>query len=762
MPLISQTYDKFSAFVKHWPRFSLFLGAALFVYSIVIIGINAIDWGLFGELPTEDQLKAVSVPVASKIYSIDGELIGQYFLEERNPVGYDVLPQHLIDALIATEDARFYEHDGMDGQSLMRVLFKTILLQDERAGGGSTITQQLAKNLYPREDFGLLSLPINKIKETLTAQRMEEVFTKDQIITQYLNTVSFGENAFGISVASKRFFGVVPADLKAEESAVLVGMLKAPTSYNPRRNKDRSLQRRNLVLAQMEKYGFLNASKKDSLASVPLTINYSRKTHHDGIAPYFREYLRQYMMQWCKTHPKKDGSYWNLYTDGLKIYTPLHAGLQRHAEAAMTHTMQRIQRNFDIDWRWHPKEKISDDLITQLIQRSHRYKSLRTQEKSEAEIDSIFHAPIPTLAFDWQGDTILNISPLDSILRKAYQLQTGLLVMDPNSGSIRAWVGGINHHHFQYDHVLARRQSGSAFKPIVFASALESGIAPCEYIPNEKVVFERYDNWTPQNADQQFGGEYSMTGALTYSVNVAAVNLLMKVGMNRVVSMGKKLGIHSPMPAVPSLALGTAEVSLLDMLSVYNTFVNGGLSSQPVSVLRIEDAHGNLLDESSQTFIPDTVLSPNTAITMSHMLQNVVNQGTGRSLRTRYRFKQDIAGKTGTTQSQTDGWFIGAMPGLSAGVWVGADDQRVHFRSMRMGQGASTALPLWANFVQRVMDDSEFEYLKDMRFPSPSPTIKESLNCEHLWFPLAMSEFKAWWEANHPEDSTAFQVGNGQ
>lgn len=757
MATLTLAYQRFHSIVQQWPRLSMFIGSILFLYSIAFIGVKAISWGMFGELPSQEQLKAISVPVASKIYSVDGELIGQYFLEERNPIGYEALPQHLIDALIATEDARFYEHDGMDGQSLLRVLFKSILLQDERSGGGSTITQQLAKNLFPRQNFGIFSLPINKIKETLIAQRMEEVFTKDQIITQYLNTVSFGENAFGISVASERFFGVPPAELKAEESAVLVGMLKAPTSYNPRRNKDRSLQRRNVVLAQMEKYGFLNQAKKDSLSSVPLTINYSRKTHHDGLAPYFREYLRQYMSQWCKSHPKKDGTYWNLYTDGLKIYTPLHAGLQRHAEAAVHHTMQRIQRNFNADWRWFPKEKVSNDLVQQLITRSNRYQSLKKQSFEETEIDSIFRQPIPTLSFDWEGDTVLEMSPMDSLLRKAYQLQTGLLVMDPNNGSIRAWVGGINHHHFQYDHILARRQSGSAFKPIVFATALESGIAPCEYIPNEKVVFEKYDNWTPQNADQQFGGEYSMMGALTYSVNVAAVNLLMKVGMTRVVTMGKQLGIQSPMPVVPSLALGTAEVSLLDMLSVYNTFVNGGLSSQPVSVLRIEDAHGNLLDESSQSFIPDTILSPRTAITMSHMLQNVVKQGTGRSLRTRYKLTNDIAGKTGTTQSQTDGWFIGATPGLSAGVWVGADDQRVHFRTMRMGQGASTALPLWANFMQRVMADPEFDYLKDMTFPRPSADILESLNCEHLWFPLAMSQFKAWWEANNAVDSTELQ-----
>ena len=607
--------------------------------------------------------------------------------------------------------------------------------------------------MYPRQDYGIFSLPINKVKETLIAKRIEEVYTKDQILTHYLNTVSFGENAFGIAVASDRFFGVAPQDLKPEESAVLVGMLKAPTSYNPRRNKPRSKQRRNVVLAQMEKYGYLRTAQKDSITTLPLELRYSRKTHHDGIAPYFREYLRQYLTQWCKTHPKGDGTYWNLYTDGLKIYTPLHAGLQRHAEAAVDSIMQRIQRNFERDWRWFPKQKLSPQLIEQLVRQSHRYQSLVNSGYTEQEIDSIFRTPIPTLCFDWERDTLLEISPLDSIIRTATQIQTGLLAMDPGSGAIRAWVGGIDHSYFQYDHVLARRQSGSAFKPIVFATALESGISPCEYIPNDKVVFERWDNWTPQNADFQYGGEYSMQGALTYSVNVASVNLHMKVGMNKVVQMGKELGIQSELPVVPSLALGTAEVSLLDMLSVYNTFVNGGFRSNPIPFLRIEDAHGNILDENSEQFIQDPILSPSTAMTMNQMLQNVVNQGTGRSLRRRYKFRNDIAGKTGTTQSQTDGWFIGATPGLSAGVWVGADDQRVHFRTMAMGQGASTALPLWAEFMRRVLKDPDFTYLKDMEFPLPSHQVTTALDCEHLWFPLAMSEFKAWWEANNPQDS---------
>jgi penicillin-binding protein 1A len=666
---ISQWLSRFWQGLASWgnrhPWWTGLIAGGLFLLTLGLTFQQSVLWGAFGPLPSEEDLRHLKLPIASQVYSIDGKLLGRYFLEERDPLGPGELPQTFVETLIATEDVRFFSHQGSDWQSMLRVLFKTILLGDESAGGGSTLTQQLAKNLYPRQGHGLFPLLVHKIREIEIADRLEDLYSKDELLLWYLNTVSFGENAFGLKVASQRFFGKLPSDLKREEMAVLVGMLKAPTSYNPRLHPLASRQRRNVVLQQMVRYDYLWPQVADSLMALPLEIDYRRNTHHEGPAAYFREMLRQEMLLWCKQHPKWDGGHYNLYTDGLIIHTTLHSDLQQMAEEAVAEQMKRIQRNFSQDWRYARQGPVPESLVQQAKRQSPRYRSWQRQGYSEAEIDSLFSLPVPMRLFSWQEDSLRGISPIDSIRQLAEMLHCGLLALDPQSGHIRAWVGGINHGQFQFDHVSAARQSGSAFKPIVFATALEAGYSPCQYIANDKVSFARYGNWAPQNSDRSYGGEYSLQGALTHSVNIATVNLMMELQPAKVVEMSQRLGIERELPAVPSLALGTAEVSLLDLVPVYGTFVNGGKQIRPQFLLRVEDREGHLLYETSQQAAPQQVLSYETSAMMTHMLKNVVDQGTARGLRSRYGLKLDMAGKTGTTQAQADGWFVGATPGIA-------------------------------------------------------------------------------------------------
>jgi len=714
---------------------------------------SLVAWGWFGPLPARKDLRPLPIPAASAVYTIDGQLLGKFFLEERSPVPYEALPDHLIAALIATEDVRFFKHTGVDYQSLLRVLVKTILLDDERSGGGSTLTMQLAKNLFPREPYPALSLLINKFREMIIAERLEETFSKSEILTHYLNTVSFGENAFGIETAAQRFFHRPCSELTQTQSALLVGMLKAPTTYNPRLHPEDARLRRNVVLGQMHRYGYLSSLARDTLGQQPLALDYFHADHHNGPAPYFLAHIRQEVMRWVKTHPKPDGSYWNPYRDGLKIITPLHSKLQAHARAAVAEQMQRIQRNFERDWRGVNLPRQFGQLVDRELKRSSHYQQLEAQGHDAATIDSLLRIPKTMTVFSWDGPQVKELSPRDSVLYHELMMQAGFMAMDPNSGQVRAWVGGIGHRWFQYDHVTARRQTGSVFKPLVYAAALAGGMTPCAYVPNERVVFQEYGDWAPKNADNTYGGEYSLQGGLTQSVNVVAVNLLMEVGAERVVALARRLGVNEDVPAVPSIALGTAEASLAEMLRVYAAFVNGGTSVKPISILRIEDAQGRQLHHGMTDATFEAVLKPETAALITFMLRNVVNQGTARGLRTRFGLRNDIAGKTGTTQAQTDGWFVGATPDLLAGAWVGANHPQVHFRSMLRGQGAATALPIWGSFFKRVMADPEFETWQKASFTLPSDSLNQQLDCADLWFPLAMSEFRSWWLEQKRKDS---------
>lgn len=696
-------------------------------------------------MPTKAELKAIQNPTASEVYTVDGKLLGKYFLENRTNVSINEISPHIINALIATEDERFYDHNGVDLISLFRVFFKNILLGEESAGGGSTISQQLAKNLYPRQTFSFASLFINKIREIAIAQQLERIYDKESILALYLNTVPFTDNAFGIEVACHRFFSVSATDVRQEEAAVLVGMLKAPTVHNPRLYPERALARRNVVLQRMDKNGYLKPGEMDSLMAIPLDLDYSYLSHNQGLAPYFREHLRLELVQWCKTHFKPDGSPYNLYTDGLRITTTLHSEVQKIAEKAVYDQMQKTQRSFDRHTQWSKKNKNSTAILKDGQRKSPRYYQLKKAGKSEAEIDSIFQIPIPMSVFDWEGEQSVTMSPWDSIRYNKFLLHAGFIAMEPLSGHIRAWVGGINHAYFQYDHVTANRQTGSIFKPLVYAAALETGVSPCEYITNEQTVYTNYDNWSPRNSDDQYGGEYSMQGALTHSVNVAAVNMIMKIKPRKVVDLANTMGITKELPAVPSLALGTAELSLMDMARAYGCMVNGGYFVEPTYVLRIEDARGEMIRNGIAQKEPKQILSEGTSAMLIKMLQNVVDQGTGRGLRTRFGLQNDLAGKTGTTQSQADGWFVGVSPDLVAGAWVGADDRRIHFRSLSMGQGARTALPIVGQFLKDLYKAPDFAYMKEGRFPTPSRKIMEAMDCDEFWFPMSMSVFKEWW-----------------
>lgn len=747
-----KVYARLKSLVKTYPRLSVFVSLFFCLGLIFLFFIQSVAWGLWGYMPTKEELANYPVPQASEVYTVDGVLIGRYFLEDRINASYDSLPQHLVDALIATEDVRFYQHSGVDIKSLFRVFFKTILFQNASSGGGSTLSQQVAKNFYPRKDHSFFSLLLDKVKESIIAQDLEEIYSKKEIIGLYLNTVSFGGNAFGIEIAARNYFNKTCSELSIEESSLLIGILKAPTYYNPINHSKRALGRRNVVLSQMTKYGLLDSLKKDSIGEIPISLKQRKYTHHAGAAPYLREKLRLELAQWCKENPSKEGKYYNLYKDGLKIYTSIHSRLQGYAEESMQSHMKKLQGKFDRHWRGYNKDKASKGLYREQKKRSHRFKSLKRQEFSDKEIDSVFRVKVPMQIFTHAGIEDTVISPRDSILHNIFMLHAGFMAMEPQNGFIRAWVGGINHEYYQFDHVKSRRQTGSAFKPLVYATAIEEGISPCEYISNDKVEHARYDNWSPRNSDNIYGGEYSMQGALTHSVNIAAVNLIMKIGPAKVVELAQKMGLSYDLPKVPALALGSADISLRDMLLMYSVIFNKGKEVRPRYLLRMEDRKGEIIYQDPGHVGGKQIIQEETSTLVSHMLKDVVNRGTARSLRSRYKLPYDLAGKTGTTQEQSDGWFIGSAPGLLAGAWVGADDPRIHFRSLAAGQGAATALPIWASFMKQAYEDQDYTYLKKEKFPTPSQALLKKMDCDAYWFPLNMTEFKAWYAEEFGEE----------
>jgi penicillin-binding protein 1A len=688
-------------------------------FLFFVVGCTSL--GLFGKLPTFEELENPKSNLASEIIAADQKVIGKFYVQNRSNVHYEEISPTVINALVATEDARFTSHSGVDLRALFRVIFKTLLGLDSDAGGGSTLTQQLAKNLFPREKQNKLQIIVRKIKEWVIAVKLERNYTKNEILAMYLNTVEYGNQAFGIKSASKIFFNTTPDALKQEEAAVLVGVLKGPTLYNPFRNYENSINRRNTVLGQMLKYKYLSKEQFDSLKVIPIDLTrFQPEDHNSGLATYFREFLRDELTEWCRNHEKPDGTKYNLYKDGLKIYTTINSKMQEYAEQAVKEHLTDLQKQFFTHWKGYKnapfayiqKDKI-DQIMMQSIKRSDRYRVMKKEGIGEKEIMEELKKPVKMKIFTWRGDSTVTMSPIDSIRYHKYFLQTGMMAMEPQTGYIRAWVGGINHQYFKYDHVYAsKRQVGSTFKPIVYAVAMQNGMSPCTQVPNVPICIETPSGpWCPDNSSKDYEGSMvSLKAALASSINRVSAYLINKYGVESVVSLAKKLGITEKIPAVPSISLGTTDLSVYEMVGAMAAFVNEGVHITPQWITRIEDKNGNVIEE----FLPkmEEALDEQTAFLVVELMKGVVEGGTATRLRGRYGLTNPIAGKTGTTQNNSDGWFMGLTPELVAGVWVGCEDRAAHFRSTALGQGANMALPIWGLFMKKVYDDKTLKVSK--------------------------------------------------
>lgn len=695
-----------------------------FLFAFVL----AISNNMFGDLPTFEELENPKSSLASEVISADGAVIGKYFIQNRSNVHFDELSPNLVKALLATEDIRFEKHSGIDLKGLFRVLFKTVLTRQD-AGGGSTLTQQLAKNLFPREKMNKFQLVIRKIKEWIIAVRLERGYTKEEIMTMYLNTVEFGHNTYGIKSAARTFFQKTPDQLNVEESAVLVGLLKGPTLFSPVRNPGNSTARRNTVMAQMNKYGFLTDAEFDSLKLLPIRLNYKPDDHNAGIATYFREVLRLELNKWCREHKKVDGSAYNIYRDGLRIYTTIDSRMQRYAEEAVKEHLTDLQKTFFEHWKNRNPFSEVPEVVDQGMKRSARYAELKEEGVSEDSIRKVFNTKIRMSIFTWNGDKDTLMSPLDSVKYYKMILQTGMMSMEPQTGFVRAWVGGNNYEHFKYDHVKdGKRQVGSAFKPVVYTLAVQEGYSPCFKVPNSPVtiITEAGQSWTPKNSDNKYGGMLMLKEALAESVNTVSAYLMKQFGPYATVEMAHKLGIQSEIEKVPSICLGTVDLSVFELTGAYSTFPNKGVWTQPLYITRIEDKNGVVLQE----FVPKKVeaISEETAYVMINMMQGAVQFGTSVRLRYKYGLTQPMAGKTGTTQNQSDGWYMGITPELVSGVWVGCEDRSVHFRTTQLGQGANMALPIWALYMKKLYADKDLNiYQGD--FEKPTGKISIELDC---------------------------------
>lgn len=714
-------------------RFGLIFGGSIMAINLFLF--LAVYFGAFGRLPNRAELLNINNANASEIYAIDGIELGKYYNENRTNASLAEIPYYLINGLVATEDARFYRHSGVDPRALLRVFFRTFLLGDLDSGGGSTLSQQLIKNVYGRRNHGALSIPVNKIREIILARRLEKVYSKAEIMELYLNTVPFGErDVYGIKVAARRFFNKALFELNIQESAVLVGMLAGNTLYNPVLNPESSTERRNVVLRRMVQSEFLTQSQYDSISVLPLETDYVREGKNQGLATYFRANLQQELEAALEKIRKPDGSPYNLKTDGLKIYTTIDARLQSYAESSVNELMPLNQKRFEEDWAGRKSGPIPDRILADAIKNSKRYQSLIADGLSEETALAEMEKPVKMQLFSWEDEGLIELSPIDSIKRQLTTLHAGMVVADPHTGAIRAWVGGINHSYFQYDHVKSMRQVGSTFKPVVYARALEDARYPCDYFENEQITYPEYENWSPRNSDGKYGGYYSMPGALSKSVNTVSVQLALETGLEKVKAMAKDLGMQGKIPDGPAISLGTMDASLLDMIRVYGTFANEGKRPELHYLDRIEDRDGNVIFEypkpSPSTF--EQVLSPETNALMVNLLETVVDSGTARRLRYQYGLYNQLAGKTGTTQDQSDGWFVGFTPDLVFGAWVGTELPTVHFRTLYRGQGSSTALPLVGSFLQKTVKDPHFRKIARAKFPPLVDSLAYMLDCPHF------------------------------
>ncbi|MDC0118102.1 transglycosylase domain-containing protein [bacterium] len=741
-----------------WMGFLALLVSAFFVFILA-------SFGLFGSMPDHTALENPRTNLATEIISSDGKTLGKFYYEDnRTPVAYSELPKHLVEALVATEDVRYYEHAGIDARGTLRAVVKL-----GKGGGASTISQQLAKQLFhgegSRNTFGRIT---QKIKEWVIATRLERQYTKEEIIAQYFNIYDFGNNADGIRSASRIYFGKEPKDLNINESAMLVGMFKNSSLYNPRpkRNPEGTRNRRNVVLNQMAKYDFIDETLKDSLQQLPLGLNYSPESHREGIATYFRAYLRGFMKEWVNNpqNTKPNGDTYNIYKDGLKIYTTIDSRMQTFAETASKEHMANLQAEFFVQNtpkrnRTAPfldlKPKEITSLLNSGMRRSERWRKMKYDlKKSEDEIRTSFKKPIPMKIFSWTSenneiDTIM--TPLDSMRYYKTFLRTGMMSMEPQTGHVKAWVGGVNYKHFQYDMVKqGKRQVGSTFKPFVYAAAIDQlHLSPCDTFPKSQITIEalKHGNmkpWAPKNSGGNYGGFETLKSALANSRNTITARLMNEIGPQPVINLAHSLGVQQKIPAVPSIALGTPDLSVYEMVAAYSSFANQGVYTKPVMVTHIEDKSGTILYQ----FSPETkdVLSKEVAYVTVKLMEGVTQFGSGQRLRHSaaknqlvykeivtgypYEFKNPIAGKTGTTQNQSDGWFMGMVPNLVTGVWVGGEDRATHFKTITYGQGASMALPIWANFMRSCYELEDLN-ISEEEFLAPEELTIE-VDCESI------------------------------
>ena len=715
-----------------------------FLFSVGVISMYGLFYlasiGKFGEMPDFRQLENPKTNFASEIISSDNEVLGKYYFNDnRTPIKYEDINTKTVEALIATEDERFYSHPGID----LKATLRAIIFLNTR-GGASTISQQLARQLFVGvRSRNIIQAVGQKIKEWVIAVELEKQYTKEEIITMYLNIYDFGYYGDGIKSASNIYFSKEPIDLKIEESAMLIGMLQNSSLYDPLRRPEITKNRRDLVLMQMAKNKYISENEKDSLQKTPLELNYTPQSHRQGLATYFRSYLRGFMKDWTDNNLKSDGSKYNLYSDGLKIYTTINSKMQKYAEESVTEHMKNLQKEFFIQndtLSTAPFRDLDEDeeesIMKRTMRRSERWRKARLSGKSAEEIEEIFNVPTEMSIFSWEGDIDTVMAPIDSIRYYKHFLQAGMMSMNPKNGHVMAWVGGINYRNFQYDHVMqSKRQIGSTFKPFLYATAIDQlKLSPCDMLPDAIHCIEPYkygnpDPWCPTNSSDKYGGMRTLSNALANSKNTISAQLIDRVGPRPVADLARNLGVSSNIPNVPAIALGTPDLSVYEMVGAYGAFANKGIYVKPIMVTKIEDRNGKIVFQST----PETkdVLSEESSYVTLKLLEGVTKFGSGARLRHNipedernyvyknvvtgypYKFDNAIAGKTGTTQNQSDGWFIGMVPNLVTGVWVGGEDRSIHFEEIAFGQGATMSLPIWGMFMKKCYEDEELGVSKE-------------------------------------------------
>jgi penicillin-binding protein 1A len=699
------------------------------LYGVGLLAVTAFftltSFGLFGKLPELSELENPTSNLASEVISSDGVVLGKYYIDNRTNIEFKDLPTNIVQALIATEDERFYKHSGIDLRATLRAL-----LSLGKEGGGSTLTQQLAKNLFTggsRSTFGRI---MQKAQEYIIAIRLEKRYTKEEILVMYLNTVDFVNNAMGIHSAAHVYFSKQPVDLTLEESAVLVGMLKAPSYYNPARNPERSQARRNVVLMQMVKNNYLSEEAYNDLKDRPIQLNFRPINHVEGLAPYFRDVLAQELKKWFAENKKQDGSSYDIYRDGLKIHTTIDSKMQLYAEDAMKSHLKEYQKLFSNQYKGSDpfSSKQGKERLQVMIKQSDVYNRLKRNNYSEKEIEEILSTPRKMKVFSWNGIRDTTMTPLDSIKYHKMFLQTGFMAMDPENGHVKAWVGGIDFGFFKFDHCNknTKRQVGSTYKPVLYALAIDNGWSPCISVPAGNITI---GNWTVKGD----GGEKSLRRCLATSDNACAAYLVKNLGAAAMVEMGEQMGITTKLPHYPSMALGAGDISLFELMTVYSCFPSGGIRTEPIMVMRIEDKNGNVI----KTFISNRIeaFSNNTAYKMIGLMKGVIEPGgTGNRLRRNYNLGDlEIAGKTGTTNKNVDAWFMGYTPRLVAGVWVGNDEPFLRFRTTYLGQGAAAALPIWGKFFEKVVNDPKYAEIKEAKFFTPTDSSLMNNICSEFW-----------------------------